>query len=108
MSGKKTKRIYQDVQYINEQESGKNKLGLLELSKTLANVFQAYKIMGDSRETFYTYKELYEKAGELALQDISRKKPCHKNRVEDAMEKAVVTFVIDKSVFNQFRRIQAI
>jgi hypothetical protein len=44
-----------------EKKVIKNKLGLLKLAKALGNVSQACKYLGFSRESFYTYKELYEK-----------------------------------------------
>ena len=81
----------------------KTKLGLLNLAEQLGNVSQACKIFGYSRDSFYRYKELYDQGGELALQELSRKRPNPKNRIAPEIEERVVSFAFENPAYGQQR-----
>lgn len=81
----------------------KNKVGLLNLAEELRNVSKACKVMGFSRETFYRYQRAVAEGGVESLIEKTRRKPNYENRVDEAIEKAVVDMAIEFPAYGQVR-----
>lgn len=81
----------------------RHKVGLLNLAEELGNVSKACKVMGLSRDTFYRYRSAVEEGGLAALIDKSRRKPNLKNRIDLAIEKAVIEYAIEFPAHGQHR-----
>ena len=81
----------------------KHKTGLLNLAEELGNVSKACQVMGYSRDTFYRYKSAVDEGGVEALFERTRRKPNRANRVDEAVEQAVIMSATDFPAYGQAR-----
>src|SRR4249920_3494694 len=81
----------------------RNKVGVLELAKQLGSVSHACRIMGFSRDSFYRFRDLYQKGGEAALIEMSRRVPNPKNRVAEAAERRILELALDQPAWGHTR-----
>jgi hypothetical protein len=80
-------RRFQEAPPITkDQKIIRDKAGLLELAKQLGDVSQACKVMGYSWASFYRFRDLCDKGGELALREADPEEP--RNRVAPEIEEA--------------------
>src|SRR4051812_47942696 len=86
-----------------EQKIIRAKVGLLELAKQLGDVSQACKMMGYSRDSVSRFKDLYDTGGELALQELTRRKPLLANRTAPEIEAAIIALSLEQPAFGQIR-----
>lgn len=81
----------------------KHKIGLLNLADELGNISKACKLMGVSRDTFYRYQDAAKNGGVEALLEKSKRVPNPKNRVDPAIEEAVVEYATEFPAHGQTR-----
>ena len=58
---------------------------------------------GYSHDSFYRFKDLYGTGGELALKELSRRKPLPANRVDSQIEQAVISMAVELPTYGQLR-----
>ena len=75
---------------IKHQQDITRKLKILNHAKKIGNIAKTCRYFGICRETFYTWKRIYDKEGELGL---INSKPCpenHKLRIPKAIEDKII------------------
>lgn len=93
---------------VNQDKSVQLKLGLLKLAHEIGSVSKACAMMNFSRDSFYRFRSLYERGGEEALKNVSRKKPLLKNRVSGNVEDAVCRLALQHPGYGQQKASEAL
>jgi len=82
---------------VQKEKIARRKLSLLQLSQELGNVSKACRIMGYSRQQFYEIRRNFQTYGAEGLIDrLPGAKSPHPNRVDEAVEKAVLEYALEQ------------
>ena len=81
----------------------RHKTGLLNLAAELGNISKACRVIGVSRDSLYRYQAARDAGSVEVLFDVSNRKPNLKNRVDEAIEEAVVQFAVKYPAHGQAR-----
>ena len=88
-----------------ETKIARRKLSLLQLAAELSNVSKACKIIGYSRQQFYEIRRNYQMYGAEGLIDrLPGPKGPHPNRVDKAIEKAILDYCQHQLRLSLFHR----
>jgi len=87
-----------------KRKVARRKLSLLELAAEMNNVSKACQIMGYSRQQFYEIRRNYQTYGAQGLIDrLPGPKGPHPNRVDEAVEKAILDYCLNQPTHGPLR-----
>ncbi|WP_235896769.1 helix-turn-helix domain-containing protein, partial [Oceanidesulfovibrio marinus] len=87
-----------------KRKVARRKMSLLELATELGNVSKACKIMGYSRQQFYEIRRNYQTFGAEGLLDrLPGPRGPHPNRVDEAVEQAILDYCLAHPTYGPLR-----
>ena len=94
-------QIVEPKKHADYEPEIQKKIDAIELADKLGNVAKAARISGCSRETIYKNRCLLKQKGPLALKRTFKANKNHKNRINECIEQAVVTFSLQNPHLGQ-------
>lgn len=86
---------------IEHEDAARRRVAFLEFAKESGSIDDACIVYGYSKSSYYLFRRLYAKYGEMGLRSVTREKPNLKNRVDPEIEDAVVAFGLQNPMYGQ-------
>lgn len=75
---------------IEHEDAARKRVAFLKFAEECGSIENACGVFGYSKSSYYLFRRLYAKYGEMGLRSVTREKPNLKNRVDPEIEDAVV------------------